>query len=419
MSHNRAKIRFSTTAAGLLLSRIGLIFLTAILLVAGWAGQSGLVVLISLFLAAAGLSKLWSLVSLSGVLCHRSLSQKRIFPGETVEWTLRLENRKPLPLPWIRTEEEIPLGLAPQEGLGQGKQPTVGSLHRTAALLWYRSITWRFRLQGQRRGYYPTGSTTVTSGDIFGFYSRSMILPDRDHIIVYPRIFPITRINLPSLQPMGESTIDKRLFQDPARPIGVRDYQPFDSLKHIHWKASARRQGLQVKIFEPTTTFKVAMFLDVDSFQRNGTFDEGLFELGISTAATIAYHLSEQGSPVGLYVNTQSADSGHGISILPGANRDQLIQILEALAKTTAKSKESFEVLLEREREGLPAGTTLVMVCAELPESLSELLRDMKDSGHKVLLLLVGEQEVVSRNMPVPWHLIRQPGDLGEVKCVQ
>ncbi|MFZ7112682.1 MAG: DUF58 domain-containing protein [Desulfatiglandales bacterium] len=419
MSHDQAKPRFSTTAAGLLLGRIGLIFLTAILLVAGWAGLSGLVVLISLFLAAAGLAKLWSILSLSGVHCHRSLTQKRIFPGETIEWALRLENRKPIPLPWIRTDEEIPLGLSPLEGLVREQQPTVAALSRTAALLWYRSITWRFRLQGRRRGYYPTGSTTVTSGDIFGLYSRSMILPDRDYIIVYPRIFPIIRIDLPSLQPMGDSAVDKRLFQDPARPIGVRDYQPFDSLKHIHWKASARRQGLQVKIFEPTTTFKVAIFLAIDSFQRNGAFDEDLFELGISTAATIAYHLSEQGSPVGLYVNTQSAEGGQGISILPGANRDQLIQILEALAKTTEKAKESFDALLMREREGLPAGTTLVMVCAELSEPLSELLRDMKESGHKVLLLLVGAQEINSRNMPVPWHLIRQPGDLGEVRCVQ
>ena len=84
------------------------------------------------------------------------------------------------------------------------------------------------------------------------------------------------------------------MFQDPTRPVGVRDYQHGDSLRHVHWKASARLQSLQVKIFEPTTTFKVALFLSVDSFTFNGSFSEDEFELGISVAASLAHHVIER-----------------------------------------------------------------------------------------------------------------------------
>ena len=40
---------------------------------------------------------------------------------------------------------------------------------------------------------------------------------------------------------------------DPLRTVGVRDYHPEDSFRHLHWKATARAQQLQVRVFEPTT----------------------------------------------------------------------------------------------------------------------------------------------------------------------
>ena len=409
---------FSSRSTGYLLNRIGVLSLLAVLLLAGWYNQIGIVVILSLFLVAAGLAKAWSHLSLSGVHCHRILSARRIFPGETLELALELVNRKPIPLPWVKVDDEMPLPIAPDGVSTSDKRPGCGMIQRTTALMWYSKIMWRFQLKGERRGYYPVGPMTVTSGDIFGLYSRSMAFPARDHILVYPRVFPVDRMMLPSLHPLGESRTERRIFEDPARAVGIRDYQPYDSLKHIHWKASARSQRLQVKVFEPTTTFKVTFFLAVDSFHCDGSFLEEEFELAISTAASIAYHISEQGSPVGLFANTASADSGQGISLPPSANRQQLMRILEALAKATSKENEPFEALMEREREGLPSGTTLILICARPLESLSNLLRTLNEAGHKLLILLIGEHKR-PLNETVPWKNIRNPGDLGEVRGIQ
>ncbi len=409
---------FSSRSTGYLLNRIGVLSLLAVLLLAGWHNQIGIIAILSLFLVAAGISKAWSHLSLSGVHCHRVLSARRIFPGETMELALELVNRKPIPLPWIRVEDEMPLPIAPDGVPASDKRPGFGVVQRTTALMWYSKSTWRFRLEGDKRGYYPFGPMTVTSGDIFGLYSRSMTLPITDHILIYPRIFPINRVMLPSLHPLGESRTERRIFEDPARTIGIRDYQPYDSLRHIHWKASARSQKLQVKVFEPTTTFKVALFLAAGSFHSDESFLEDEFELGISTAASIAYAISEQGSPVGLFANTASAESGQGISIPPGADRHQLIRLLEALAMATPKENEPFEALMERVREGLPAGTTLILICAGLPASLSGLLQTLKKAGHQPLIFLIGEHERPF-NETVPWQNIRNSGDLGEVKGIQ
>ena len=86
--------RFSTQPSGYLLGKFGLLALLAGLLLAAWYGQVVIVILLGLALSAAGLSKLWSRLSLVGVYCQRLPSEQRVFPGEYIELKLRLVNRK-------------------------------------------------------------------------------------------------------------------------------------------------------------------------------------------------------------------------------------------------------------------------------------------------------------------------------------
>jgi uncharacterized protein (DUF58 family) len=197
----------------------------------------------------------------------------------------------------------------------------------------------------------------------------------------------------------------------------VRDYQHGDSLRHVHWKASARLQSLQVKIFEPTTTFKVALFLSVDSFTAGGSLDEEAFELGISVAASLAHHVVEQGSPAGVFVNSRRVDSGLAVSLPPSGSRDQLTSILEALAKVTASSSGPFDLFLENEQKVLHAGTTLALIFAEPPGTLPLLLNSLKENGFKLLVFFIGEGETLPWGEGIPVHRIRNAGDLGGIEA--
>ena len=252
---------YSSKPAGYLLNKFSLLVLLVILCVAAWFGQVVVVLIIGLVLSTAGLAKLWSWSSLLGVHCERFLSERRVFPQEYIELKLRLINRKPLPLPWVRVGDEIPKGLVLMDvPLTSGSKDGTGSFNNVASLLWYTAVSWRYRLLCNKRGYYSLGPLVVTSGDIFGFYPRSIAQPSTDHVVVYPKLFPLDQLGLPSLSPLGETKAERRIFPDSTRPIGVRDYNPGDSLRHVHWKASARHQHLQVKVFEPTTTLKVILF---------------------------------------------------------------------------------------------------------------------------------------------------------------
>jgi len=415
---DKGKRRLSSRPAGFLLGRLGLIILLAGLLLAAWNGQTVVVILLGLTLSAAGIARLWSRFSLVGVGCERMVSEMRVFPGEHIELTLRLINRKLLPLPWIQLNDEIPISFYPDVPLSPGNRPGFGFLSKSAAMLWYTKASWKERLCCRKRGYYQLGPIRLTSGDIFGFYPRSVTEPIMDHVVVYPKIFHITHLNIPSLYPIGETTAERRIFEDPIRVSGIRDYTPHDSLRHIHWKATARRQELQVKVFEPTTTSKGAIFLALDSFiaeNENEINSEEEFEMSISIAASLASHLIEHHSSVGLFVNSCLADSGQPATLLPASGTGHLVEILEALAKVTSSVSSPFEEFLQAERTALPWGTTLIFILYRPSVRLAELLVGLKESGHKMLVLQVGDEEEGQLPGAIAMRRVRQPGDLAVI----
>ncbi|MGE5840486.1 MAG: DUF58 domain-containing protein [Deltaproteobacteria bacterium] len=407
--------KVTSQAAGYLLKWPGLLAMAAILVLAAWNGQAPIVVLTSLLISSAGLAKLWSYLSLARVCCRRQLSERRVFPGEKVHVKLQVANRKPLPLPWIQVDDEIPQALG--GALGQPAQrPGSVLIRRSAAMLWYSTVKWKYDLPCLKRGVYPLGPAVISSGDIFGLYSRSLKTSLEDRIVVYPRIFPVGALGIPSRQPMGDSRAAYRAFQDPTRPIGVRDYQHGDSLRYVHWKASARLRSLQVKMFEPTTTLKVALFLSVESFKSNGSVNEEEFELGISVAASLAHHVIEQGSPAGVFVNTRKVDSSQAVSLAPSGSRAQLPSILEALAKVTDSCSVAFARFIENEQRILHAGTTIALIFAEPPQALPLLLASLKERGYRLMIFLVGEGKDLPPEQGIPVHRIRNAGDMGSLK---
>jgi len=406
---------YASPPAGYLLHKVSLIVLSTLLILAAWGNHVGIVIFLGIVLCASGLSGLWSRASLRRVYCARLIRERRLFPGEATELTLQVTNRKLLPLPWLQIEDEIPVALAGDNETVLSTRPAYCLLSYCVSLLWYRRAKWRRRLLAQKRGYYPLGPVYLTAGDIFGFYPRWAKVPLHDHVLVYPKIYHLQALGLPSQHPLGDSKTARRIFQDPTRTIGLRDYRPGDSLRYIHWKASARQQYLQVKVFEPTTDLKTALFLAVDTFQDGGTGEEE-FELAISIAASVAKNLIDRSSAVGMFGNTRLADSGSPISIPPAGNRSQLMLILEALAKVTPGISDPFEKFVQEERRNLPYGMTLIFLVFNPLGSLLDLLNDLKESGYKILLLLIGQRQ--DRFVPefIPHCIIRHPEQLEGVK---
>jgi len=388
------------------------LFITLVLLLAAVIlRQVPLLLVALLFFLASGVARLWARYALERVEYVRRLSASRVFFGETVTLEVGIANRKILPLPWVHVQDEVPQEVTFLKGKpSPSHKPTRDVLSSVMSLAWYQRLTRRYPVLCLRRGYFPFGPATVRSGDLFGFFRKEATEEKLDYLLVYPRVVPLEDLGIPSRDPFGDLRVRRHLFEDPVRVVTTRDYVHGDPLRRIHWKASARLRRLQSRVFEPTTTVDLALFLDTRTVEPpfHGQ-KEQLLETAIIVAASIASHAVQEGYRVGLYVNEPYPLSERMVKLPPSDHPDQLQRVLEALAQVRGWPLLELEQLLNREVRRLPWGSTLAAVTAVPTGPLLTTLQRFRRAGRRVALISVGQQAARSRTDGLPvYHVSDQ-----------
>jgi uncharacterized protein (DUF58 family) len=284
----------------------------------------------------------------------------------------------------------------------------------------YHRVKRRFPMQCLQRGTFIFGPTNIRSGDLFGFFRREKHIETLDYLFVYPRLVPLDRLGIPSRQFFGDIRLKRHLFQDPVLTAGVRDYVPGDSLKRIHWKSTARLGRLQTRVYEPTTTVDISLFLDVRTLRAPlwGS-NYQLQELSIITAASIARHALEAGFRVGLYVNQITRFSRGTVRVPHSQHPDQMVRILESLAQLHQTETVPIARFIRQEVPVLPWGSTLVVISAQPFDELLAALLDLRRAGRSVALVKVGGAApesggdgLAAYHVPdnVAWEVVREIG---------
>lgn len=362
-----------------------------------------LLVISAFLFTAVPIAWWWTRASLRGVTYERKMGERRAFPGEVVELTLRIANEKLLPLGWLTVEDRWSLALPMQDGeIYASPSGQMGFFRTALAVRWFERVSRRYRLRCTRRGFYPFGPVRLRSGDIWGLFRKDSVDGHLDWLIVYPQVLPLEALGFPPKEPLGETKATWRIFEDPSRAVGIRDLRPEDSFRRIHWKASARRQELQVKVFEPTTSRNLVIFLNVATFTRHWEGTKPLLlEKTIAVAASIASHGVEDRYLVGLMANGSIPHSDQPIKVLPSRRPDQLARILEALAAVTSFTTSTIEGLLLAESPRLPWGATLVIVTPLVTEDLLSALVRLYDVGRRLVLVSLEEEALRPYSLPV------------------
>ena len=342
-----------------------------------------------------GISTWWRRVSLSGVTYERSFDKNHVFPKEPLTMTLTVSNAKPLPLTWLQFKDEAPLAPVERGQFSLLASEITGNyiLENTFSMNAFERTRRTATFQFPRRGFYHIGPVRYLSGDVFTLFTVEREHRYLDTIIVYPNIWPLETLHLPARELFGELQVRRSLFTDPIKTQGIRDYQPQDRFRDVHWKATARRGNLQTKKYEPTSSMTVVTFLNVATFPRHWMgFDPDLLERVISVAASISNYAADQKWGIGFYANGSVPGSDQPIRVAPGRSPDQLMHILEALAAVTEFATGSIELLLYRESRGLPWVATLVLVTAVVTEEMLVSLIRLKEAGRRVTLISLADE---------------------------
>ncbi|HEX2142760.1 MAG TPA: DUF58 domain-containing protein, partial [Candidatus Limnocylindria bacterium] len=351
------------------------------------AGAPGLLLVGAVTLAYGSVTRLWTRYGMRRVTYGRRLSAERAVAGDSLILDVTIWNRKPLPLPWVAAEDLVSEQLPVRERPTMDRDNEIGGrriLHNAWSLAWYERVIRHFHLDDLRRGVYDLGPVRIRVRDILG---RDAVEDEQelsDTLVVSPRSLPVRGAGAEAA-PIGERRARRSLHADPALYGGVRPFQPGDSLRRVHWRASARVGTPVSRRYEPARGRQVVLVLDVQTIEGphwDMTWDEPAFEGLCITAASLARQLLHDGASVGIAAASFSGTTQRFAWLAPQAAPAQLTRIGGVLARIGPVSSAPFGLLLTWLTRRVPSGVTLLVLSARDPAANLPALRRLARSGY-------------------------------------
>jgi uncharacterized repeat protein (TIGR01451 family) len=386
------------------------------LLLAALVLESGLLayamyVLLALLLVTRLLARSW----INNLKATRECDRTTAEVGDTLSVTVTVRNQGPLPVPWVLLED-----LLPAKALLESRaRLRVRKKRAKLAMLWGGGETiLEYQVEFKMRGYYQVGPLVLEGGDLFGLHRRYVVGTEPHFVLVYPKVLPLEGYDLASRRPVGEVRLTHRLFEDPTRIAGVRQYEAGDPLNRVHWRATARTGLLHSKIYEPSTIAGGTVVLDFHQAGYPSRSEPYRSELAITAAASLAYALYQMGQQVGLLTNGRDAadrirvegwahdyrtrqaalasaamaeesDRLQPVSVPTRRGVEQFGRILETLARVELSDGLTLAQLAVEASSRLPRNATVIAVLGQASEETAVALGQLRRRGYAVTAVLI------------------------------
>ena len=326
----------------------------------------------------------WSRRSLKQLIYQRQFN-RHAFLGEKIVVQLHLHNRGFLPILWTSAQDALPVALSAQP-----------FFQRVLSLGPGAESDFHYTVYANKRGYYPIGPLFISGGDLLGLNPPVRLEHKAEYLTVYPRVIPLSAVQIPSRSPQGTLRHKQQIFEDPSRLFGKRDYTQGDSLRRVDWKASASSGRLQVKVFEPSIALETLIVLDLNKENYNYRHTIEATELAIVIAASLAAWVVDKRQTVGLKINGQDPLTADGVPqyLPPRKGQAQLMRMLEALARIQANTKQSLADVVQQQRHHLTWGTTLLVITGQADDNLLAELHQARRAGQNAALILAGPADL-------------------------
>lgn len=282
---------------------------------AGNAGMTALSVFLFGGFLVSLLAYLWSKYALYAVALETEGDSAQVFPGQTLQFLVRVKNEKSLPLLWLDFVFPTP----EQEGI-----PRFSG--RISNLMPHQEIAREYSWTAARRGIIHIHEAVVFSGDGFGLgVTRKTVTPEKGLLfVVYPEVHPVDLSRLPQRSAeLGNG--GRGSWEDVTLLRTSRDYLPGDAARKINWRLLAGSGRLQVNLYETVFPEQTALILDLAAFSEyeirqteerqeivTGHFYEEALEEMISLTASLITAFAQKGrKPVLVLPRTREQAGGY------------------------------------------------------------------------------------------------------------
>ncbi|MFT3797073.1 DUF58 domain-containing protein [Microbacterium sp.] len=336
-------------------------------------------------------------------LTRRTESVVRFFEPEVatvrrpVRVRARVEIRSALPTMPGTWRDTVRAGLS---GDATGTFPATASGMGAAP----HPVDLEYTVDPQRRGIHSIGPLRVTSTDPFGFARRRHEIGGAVPLVVAPAVVELGPLSeLPGEAGGSMHSATNQLGQG-ADNLIPRHYVPGDSMRRIHWRASAHRDELMVRQEEQETTPEAVVVLDrsvqrwtPDAMRAPG--DDPGFETGVTACVSAAARLVREG----YLVHVIDVD-GHDLTEpMDAADSGATLRLAADFATVVAQRDVPLEQLV-RQFAGTVTGPLVLVTGALSPADAAALGPLAHHSTLPVLLAVAPQHDALARCAAAGWQ---------------
>lgn len=169
-----------------------------------------------------------------------------------------------------------------------------------------------FAIPTTRRAVVKVGPVSVVRGDPLGLFERVHRRDEPVDLFVHPRTVLFDGQSLGFLRDL-EGLPATDLSRDDVSFHALREYQPGDDLRHVHWKSTARTGTVMVRQYEETRRSHFVIGL---STHPGDYRDDEEFELAVSAAGSLGLRALRDSQRVEVRVQERALPSSTGKQFL-------------------------------------------------------------------------------------------------------
>jgi uncharacterized protein (DUF58 family) len=255
-----------------------------------------------------------------------------------------------------------------------------------------------FRLRCERWGAFRVGRVYLRAQDAFGLFRHEDVLDRRVPLKVYPSEESVESL----LRPLETQVFSgNHVARQKGEGIEFADLRPFvpgDRVRHVNWRASARRGELWINEHHAERNADVVILLDSFAEARRG--GRSTLDPALRAASTLAARYLRQKDRVGF------VSFGGSLNwLLPSTGAVQLYRIVDAMLDTQIVLSYAWHDVVTVPRRTLPPQALVLALSPLLDERVEAALLDLRSRGFDLVVIEIS-----------PLSLVPEPrGEVGEL----
>ena len=245
--------------------------------------------------------------------------------------------------------------------------------------------TIELSLTCSRWGGFGVGRLQLRTHDAFGLFRHELVLDRRVPLKVYPREEAVRNLLRPVETQVFTGNHVARQKGEGIEFADLRPFVPGDRVRHVNWRASARRHELWVNEHHPERNADVVIFLDAFAEARRGELTT--LDPAVRAAASLVARYLAQKDRVGFV-----SFGGLLNWLLPSTGVRQLYRIVEAMLDTQIVLSYAWRGVDVIPPRTLPPHALVIALTPLLDDRSARALLDIRGRGFDLVVVEVSPQ---------------------------